>query len=183
MSEFRYKKCYVSEDVPGSPQPPPQNQKGGFSLEVCLKSRVALFASGCLRDWFWRPKLLQNGRPNRPKGDQKHTSQIGPKIERKSVPKWSQNDSKMEPKWYQNLNLKFNDIFNDFWVPRGAPRIILFGTAANRAAPIESIYDSEPFIFYVRFSHDVPTTPYGCAAGSTTPAATTGRARPKQQKS
>ena len=31
---------------------------------------------------------------------------------------------------------------------------------------------------YCRFlsPHDVPTTPYGCAAGSTTPAATTGRA-------
>ena len=98
VSEFRYKKCYVSEDVPGSPQPPPQSQKGGFSLEGCLKSRVALFASGCLRDWFWGPKWLQNGRPNPLKSNQKRTSEIDPKIEPKSVPKWSRNDPKMSPK-------------------------------------------------------------------------------------
>ena len=41
---------------------------------------------------------------------------------------------------------------------------------------MKDIYDREPFIFHGLFLHDGPMPPYGCAAGSTTPAATTGRA-------
>ena len=58
--------------------------------------------------------------------------------------------------------LKLSLILRSPGCPLGLFRI---GLAAEAAAPIESIYDGEPFIFYVRFSHDVPTTPYGCAAG------------------
>ena len=52
VAKFRYEKCFVFEHAPWSPRSPPQGQKSGFSLEGCSKSRVALFASGCLRERF-----------------------------------------------------------------------------------------------------------------------------------
>ena len=64
-----------------------QGEKPWFSLESCSKSRVDLFASGCLRERFRIPKWSQNGRQN----PQKIIINTPRKSFRNSSPKVSQN--------------------------------------------------------------------------------------------
>ena len=94
----------------GSPRRPPQGQKAGFSLESCLKSRVDLLASGCLRELFWRPKWSQNGVKIDPKITKNAPRKSIGISTAKSVEQWSQNDSQKDPKWHQNC-IKFQTCF------------------------------------------------------------------------
>ena len=82
----------------GSPRRPPQGQKAGFSLEGCLKSRVDLLASGCLRELFWRPKWSQNG----VKIDSQITKNAPRKSLRISTAKVLKSGAKMTPKRIPN---------------------------------------------------------------------------------
>ena len=106
----------------GSPRRPPQGQKAGFSLEGCLKSRVDLLASGCVRELFWRPKWSQNG----VKIDPKITKNAPRKSIGISTAKVLNNGAKMTPKRTQNgtkiaLNFRLVSVrfFFEFRVPGG----------------------------------------------------------------